>query len=72
MGRVKEQMMIEQEREFEHELSYQEYLEEESDEPYATYMMKMAKALLSGETYYELFWSVYSANNVGYYPLIIE
>lgn len=66
MGRVKEQMMILQEQEFAEELSYQEYLEEESNEPSGIEIMDMAREMLSPATFSEMFKYVYSCNNVGY------
>ena len=68
MGQVKNQMMKQQEEEFLLELSYGEWLRDNTEEPSASEIMDMAKEMLSPSAFTEMFWYVYSANNVEYLP----
>jgi hypothetical protein len=70
MGRVKNQLMMEQEQEFELELSYQEWLRDNSSEPSELEIIDMAREMLSPSTFQEMLWHVISANNPDYRPLI--
>ena len=70
MGRVKNQLMLEQEKEFELELSYQEWLRDNSSEPSESEIIDMAREMLSPSTFQEMLWYLVSANNPDYRPLI--
>ena len=70
MAKVKEQMMKEQELEFEQELSYQEYLLDNFSEPSGVEIINMAREILRPSTFHEMMWSVFAANNVGYQPTL--
>lgn len=68
MGRVKNQLVLEQEQEFELELSYQEWLRDNSSEPSESEIIDMAREMLSPSTFHEMLWYLVSANNIGYRP----
>ena len=68
MGRVKNQLMQEQEQEFEWELSYQEYLQEKQSEPSIIEIIEMARERLSPSTFQQMLWYVLATNNVDYKP----
>ncbi len=70
MAQVKNQMMQEQEQEFELALSYQEYLQEKHSEPTELEIMEMAKEMLSPSTFSQLFWYVFAVNNTEYRPTV--
>ena len=70
MAQVKNQMMLEQEQEFELALSYQEYLQEDHNEPTGLEIMEMAKEMLSPSTFSQLFWYVFATNNTEYRPTV--
>ena len=68
MGKVKSQMMQEQEEEFELDLSYGEWLMENESEPSAVEIMDMARDVLSPATFSQMYNYLYSANNTEYKP----
>ena len=70
MSKVKEQMMQEQEEEFEEELSYQEYLRDNSTEPNSIEIMDMAREILRPTLFSKFYWYVNAKNNTDYNPTI--
>ncbi len=70
MSKVKEQMMIDEAQEFELELSYQEYLQDNYTEPSSIEVMDMAREILRANTFTKLFWYVNATNNIDYNPII--
>jgi hypothetical protein len=68
MGKIKNQLLAQQEEEFEFELSYREYLEANYSEPSAIEIIEMAREMLSPSTFQKMLWCVVSANNIGYRP----
>ena len=70
MGRVKSQMVLEQEREYALDLSYQEWLRDSSSEPSELEIIDMAREMLSPSMFQEMLWHVLAANNPDYRPLI--
>ncbi len=68
MSGVKNQLMLNQDKEFELELSYQEWLRDNSSESSAVDIIEMAREMLSPSTFHEMLWHVVSANNIEYRP----
>jgi hypothetical protein len=70
MGKIKNQLLAQQEEEFEFELSYQEYLQDNFSEPSEIEIIEMAREMLSASTFQEMLWHLVSANNIGYRPML--
>ena len=68
MSKIKNQLMRQQQQEFELELDYQEYLQEKHSEPTGLEIMEMAKEMLSPSTFNEKFLYVFATNNSDYRP----
>ncbi|WP_373034911.1 hypothetical protein [Sulfurimonas sp.] len=68
MALVKNQLMKEQEEEFEQELSYQEWLRDNMQESSELEITRMAKEFLEPYTIENFFLYVFSMNNVEYIP----
>lgn len=68
MSKIKNQLMMQQQQEFELELSYREYLQENHGEPTGLEIMAMAKEMFSPSTFSEMFWYVFATNNANYRP----
>lgn len=68
MSKMKNLLMMQEYQEFELELEYQEYLQENFSEPREMEIMKMAKEVLLPSTFSEMFWYVYATNNSDYRP----
>ena len=70
MGRVKNQLVLEQEQEFELELSYQEWLKDNTDEPSEQELNEMEEDLEKSSTSENRIITHKSLNNTNYDPRI--
>ena len=68
MSKVKQQQMMEQEKEFELDLSYAEWLEDNIQEPSEEEIIEMAIDVLSPYTFNNFYLYVSSVNNIEYLP----
>ena len=70
MSKVKEQMLRQQEEEFELDISYAEWLRD-NQEPSETEISKMAKEFLEPYNLESFYLFMFSMNNVGYRPKVV-
>lgn len=71
MGRIKEQMLLEQEQEYELDLSYAEWLRDNTQESTELDINRMAKEYMEPYNLENFYLYVFSVNNVEYMPKVV-